>query len=102
MLTSAVVRELVAPGGVVVDLSCEVLTSAGVFEAAGVVVPVTEPGGAVVGVVIVELSGGNPANVVEVAGCSSVVVSGAEDVTPACSTDNSGVMGGVWGAGVYG
>ena len=49
---------------------------------------VTKPG---VGVVGVELTGGSPANVVEVAGCSSVVASG-EDVTPACSTDASGIQ----------
>ena len=50
----------------------------------------------------VELSGGSPAKVVEVAGFSSAVVSGAEDVTPACSAMGSGVRAEEWGAGVYG
>ena len=56
---------------------------------------VTAPG------VGVELSGGRPANVVKVCGCSSVVVSG-EDVPPACPAEGSGVSGEGRGAGVYG
>jgi len=50
-LCEVLTSELVASAGVDVDLSCDVLTFAAVFEAAGEVVPVTE------GVRVVEASG---------------------------------------------
>ena len=60
-----------------------------------VVVPDCSPSGGVCGRVV----WGSPAEVSE---CSSDVVSGAEDVPPACSAESSGVRAEGWGAGVCG
>ena len=77
------------------DSVCSSLVVSG---AERVVIPGCVSGGVVCGRAV----WGSPANVVDLCWCSSLVVSGAKDVPPACSTDNSGVRVEDWGAGVYG
>ena len=64
----------------------------------GVVVPDCSPAGVVCGRAV----WGSPANVVDVSECSSDVVAGAGDVTPACSAESSGLRAEGWAAGVHG